>query len=64
VYYVVDRDSDGIPDFTGSLLLDMEKPTGVVVLGDDLYVSGYQGGKGMVWKVANAHTYALQNKVC
>jgi len=63
VYYVVDRDSDGIPDFTGSLLLGMDKPTGVVVLGDDLYVSGYQNGKGSVWKIQNAHTYALQNKV-
>eukprot|EP00775_Hariotina_reticulata_P002027 gene2027-2349_t len=62
VYYVVDQNSDGTPDFTGSLLSSMEKPTGVVVLGDDLFVSGYQNGKGLVWKIQNAHTYALQNK--
>eukprot|EP00775_Hariotina_reticulata_P002029 gene2029-2351_t len=62
VYYVVDRGSDGTPDFSGSLLSDINTPNGVAVRGNDLYVSGFQGGKGMVWKIRNAHTYALQNK--
>eukprot|EP00775_Hariotina_reticulata_P001767 gene1767-2106_t len=62
VFYVVDQNSDGIPDFSGSLLSGIAVPNGVAVWRNDLYVSGFEGGRGMVWKINNAHSYALQNK--
>jgi len=63
VHYVVDRDSNGTPDFSGTLLSGINTPNGVAVRRRDLYISGFENGKGMVWKISNAHSYALQNKV-
>ncbi len=63
VYYVVDEDSDGVPDFTGQLLSKIDTPNGVTVRGQQLYVSGFKDGKGMIWRLDNVHEFALQNKV-
>lgn len=62
VHYVVDVDSDGVPEFNGTLL-ESDTPNGVVVQGSDLLLSGFEGGKGMVWRLPNVHSYALRNKV-
>jgi len=63
VYYVVDTNSDGTPDYSGQLLSDIDTPTGVAVRGQQLFVSGFQNGKGMIWRLDDVHEYALQNKV-
>jgi hypothetical protein len=62
VYYIVDEDSDGVPDFNGTLLRG-DTPNGVVVQGSDLLLSGFEVGKGMVWRLPNVHSYALRNQV-
>jgi hypothetical protein len=62
VYYIVDEDSDGVPDFNGTLLRG-DTPNGVVVQGSDLLLSGFEDGKGMVWRLPNVHSYALRNQV-
>ncbi|KAF6255954.1 hypothetical protein COO60DRAFT_1702581 [Scenedesmus sp. NREL 46B-D3] len=61
VYYIVDEDSDGVPDFNGTLL-EADTPNGVVVQGSDLLVSGFEDGKGMVWRLRDVHGYALRNQ--
>jgi hypothetical protein len=62
VYYIVDKDSDGVPDFSGTLLKS-DTPNGVVVQGSDLLLSGFEDGKGMVWRLEDVHSYALRNQV-
>ncbi|WIA39339.1 hypothetical protein OEZ86_005451 [Tetradesmus obliquus] len=61
VYYIVDEDSNGVPDFSGTLLRS-DTPNGIVVQGSDLLLSGFQDGKGMVWRLPNVHSYALRNE--
>lgn len=58
----MDKDSDGVPDFNGTLL-SSDTPNGVVVQGSDLLLSGFKDGKGMVWRLPNLHSYALRNQV-
>lgn len=58
----MDEDSNGVPDFSGTLLRS-DTPNGVVVQGSDLLLSGFQDGKGMVWRLPNVHSYALRNEV-
>lgn len=63
MYYIVDKNSDGKPDFRGTLLKNIQVPNGVAVQGADLFVPGFEGSKGMIWRLQDAHKYALQNKV-
>jgi hypothetical protein len=63
VYFIVDQDGNGSPDAKGTVLTDINTPNGVAIQGDDLYVSGFKNGKGIIWKLSNAHSYSLQGKV-
>lgn len=63
VYYLVDSNSSGTPDLSGKLLSGIDTPNGVAVQGSSLYVSGFEDGKGMIWRLDDVHEYALQNKV-
>eukprot|EP00879_Flechtneria_rotunda_P009061 GHRR01009486.1.p1 GENE.GHRR01009486.1~~GHRR01009486.1.p1 ORF type:complete len:421 (+),score=96.65 GHRR01009486.1:228-1490(+) len=62
VYAVVDKTSRGKSDYVTKLVSGIQTPNGVVVRGKQLFFSGFQDNKGMVWRLDDVHQYALQNK--
>jgi hypothetical protein len=60
---LLDEDGDGVVEETVILLDSLDTPNGVAWKGGDLYVSGFDKGKGMIWKVEDIDSYVQKGEV-
>jgi hypothetical protein len=63
VYALVDLDGDGRADSLTEIARGLDKPQGMDWYNGDLYVSGWSGPDGMIWRLKDVDKYALQGKV-
>lgn len=59
MYALVDHKGAGKADSVTTLISGVDAPNGVAWRGGNLYVSGFAGGKGMVWRYDGADAAAL-----
>lgn len=62
VYALVDYDADGKADKLVEIANGLDKPQGMDWHKGDLYVSGWQGAEGMIWRLKDVDSYALSGK--
>ncbi|KAF6265897.1 hypothetical protein COO60DRAFT_1633308 [Scenedesmus sp. NREL 46B-D3] len=66
VFAVVDRNSDGRPEYVHKLVVDgINTPNGIALRGDSLFVAAYEDAgieKGLIWRLDDVHQHALQRK--
>ena len=61
-YALVDADGDGVAERATTLVDGVDTPQGLDWRDGDLYVSGWRGGKGFVWRLPAVDAYALRGE--